>query len=273
MYDLPSENVEDPGLSDEFHIWQPELLSATFRPPQWDPGAIFTATDLHLYYDPHHPLWYKRPDWFAVLGADRLYRGQELRLSYVMWQEGVRPTIAVELLSPSTMQEDQGQKPQARLPLGLGSGNGSPRAQPPSKWQVYEQILAIPYYVLFDRRTDDLQIFTLIQGVYQPVALAQPRYWMEEIGLGLGLWEGSYGGVNRQWLRWFDAQGSWLPTEAEQQQQRAEAAEATLIQTQQALDQTQHALDQTQQALEQERQRAAHLAAQLRALGINLPET
>lgn len=270
MYDLPSENLEEPGLSDQFHIWQPELLGATFAPPQWDPEAVFWASDLHLYYDPKNPLWYKRPDWFAVLGADRLYEGEELRLSYVMWQEGVRPTIAVELLSPSTMQEDQGQKPGLRLPLatqdqgngqsngqgnGNGIGQGRSTAKPPSKWQVYEQILGIPYYVLFDRRTDHLQIFTLEQGVYQPVALTEPRYWMEEIGLGLGLWEGSFQGVTRLWLRWFDEAGQWLPTEAERQQQRAEMAEQALTQTQQELD--------------EERQRAERLAAQLRALGID----
>ncbi|MEB3162151.1 MAG: Uma2 family endonuclease [Prochlorothrix sp.] len=266
MYDLPSENPEEPGLSDQFHIWQPELLGATFVPPRWEPDTVFWASDLHLYYDPKNPLWYKRPDWFAVLGADRLYGGEELRLSYVMWQEGVRPTIAVELLSPSTMQEDQGQKPGSRLPVatpnpangqsnGNGTGTGRSTAKPPSKWQVYEQILGIPYYVLFDRRTDHLQIFTLEQGVYQPVALTEPRYWMDEIGLGLGLWEGSFQGVTRLWLRWFDETGQWVPTEAERQQQRAETAEQALTQTQQELD--------------VERQRAEHLAAQLRALGID----
>jgi len=25
MYDLPSENPEEPGLPDEFHSWQPQL--------------------------------------------------------------------------------------------------------------------------------------------------------------------------------------------------------------------------------------------------------
>ncbi len=32
MYDLPSENLEEPGLPDEFHLFQPELLRQTFRP-------------------------------------------------------------------------------------------------------------------------------------------------------------------------------------------------------------------------------------------------
>jgi hypothetical protein len=33
MYDLPSEDPEEPGLPDEFHDLQPQLLSLTFRPP------------------------------------------------------------------------------------------------------------------------------------------------------------------------------------------------------------------------------------------------
>ena len=31
MYDLPSEDVEEPGLPDEFHLWQPQLLSFTLE--------------------------------------------------------------------------------------------------------------------------------------------------------------------------------------------------------------------------------------------------
>ncbi|MBV6624181.1 MAG: hypothetical protein KI793_14785 [Rivularia sp. (in: Bacteria)] len=30
MYDLPSEDLEEPGLPDQFHIWQPRLLEDTF---------------------------------------------------------------------------------------------------------------------------------------------------------------------------------------------------------------------------------------------------
>lgn len=44
-YDLPSEDPDEPGLPDEFQ-----------------------------YYDARHVLWHKRPDWFAVLGVDRLYQ-------------------------------------------------------------------------------------------------------------------------------------------------------------------------------------------------------
>ncbi len=89
MYDLPSEDPEEPGLPDEFHILQPQLLRETFRPPTYTPDQVFVGSDLNLYYDIRHPLWYKPPDWFAVLGVSRLYEQQDLRLSYVIWQEGI----------------------------------------------------------------------------------------------------------------------------------------------------------------------------------------
>ena len=109
MYDLKSEDPEEPGLPDEFHDLQPELLRLTFRFANYPADQVFVASDLNLYYDPLHPQWYKRPDWFAVLGVSRLYEQRHLRLSYVTWQEGVNPFVVVELLSPSTEQEDLGQ--------------------------------------------------------------------------------------------------------------------------------------------------------------------
>jgi Uma2 family endonuclease len=117
MYDLPSEDPEEMGLPsakgvsleasssacparDEFHDFQPELLRQTFRPPGYPAAQLFTGTDMNLYYDRQHPLWHKRPDWFGVLGVSRFYQEQDLRLSYVVWDEGVNPFVVVELLSP-----------------------------------------------------------------------------------------------------------------------------------------------------------------------------
>lgn len=93
MYDLPSEDPEEPGLPDQFHLLQPRLLDATFRPPNYSNDEILVASDLNLYYDVRHFNWYKCPDWFAVVGVSRLYEGQDLRMSYVMWQELVSPFV------------------------------------------------------------------------------------------------------------------------------------------------------------------------------------
>jgi len=44
MYDLPSEDPEEPGLPDEFHDFQPQLLSATLRIQDYAADRIFTAS-------------------------------------------------------------------------------------------------------------------------------------------------------------------------------------------------------------------------------------
>ena len=46
MYDLPSEYPEEPGLPDEFHDLQPQLLSPTLRLTQYAADNYFTGTEL-----------------------------------------------------------------------------------------------------------------------------------------------------------------------------------------------------------------------------------
>jgi Uma2 family endonuclease len=216
MYDLPSESLEDLGLPDEFHDFQPQLLRETCQPPTYAASEIFIGTDLNLYYDGKRPQWYKRPDWFLVLGTDAAERQEELRWSYVTWQESMNPFLVVELLSPGTEDEDLGRKLRE-----LG--------KPPLKWEVYERILRIPFYVVFDRYEHQLRVFSLEGGNYRALELTEPRYWFEPVGLGLGVWTGPYQGVIGQWLRWYDRSGDWIPTNAERavlNADRADRAEA-----------------------------------------------
>ncbi|MDY6937120.1 MAG: Uma2 family endonuclease [Cyanobacteriota bacterium] len=258
MYDLPSEAVEEAGLPDEFHLWQAELSSATFCPPNYPNDRIVVASDLNLYYDPRNPNWYKRPDWFAVVGIPRLYEERDLRLSYVIWQEGVRPSVAIEFLSPSTRAEDLGETER--------------QVTPPSKWEVYEQILAVPYYVVFDRLTDEMQVFRLEGKHYRPLELPQSRVWLPELNLGLGLWLGTYRGVRRQWLRWFDSQGNWIPTPDERtegERQRAERERQRAERERQEKETAQELLERERQEKEAAQQRAEQLAERLRQAGIN----
>lgn len=207
MYDLPSENPEDPGMPDQYHIWQSDLLTRTFRPPEYPEERILVASDLNLYYDPKNTSWYKRPDWYAVLDVPHLYANNDPRLSFVVWDEKAVPYIAVELLSPGTEKEDTGKS--RRKP-----------GEPPTKWEVYEKILKIPYYVLFDRHNKDRLIaYRLTRGQYRRIALPKKRLWLPEINLGLGLKSGTYYNLKRRWLRWYDAENNWIPTPEEEKQQ------------------------------------------------------
>lgn len=110
---------------------------------------MFIGTDLNVYYDVKHPFWHKRPDWFVALGVEKARKQSDLRLSYVFWQEGTAPFLIVELLSPGTEDED----------LGNALREVS---QPPTKWQAYEQYLRSPYYAVFDRYKNQLQLFQMM---------------------------------------------------------------------------------------------------------------
>lgn len=233
MYDLPSEFPEEPGLPDEFHDLQPHLLSRTLRLTQYAADNYFTGTDINLYYDARHPLWHKRPDWFLAVDVPRLYGGKELRNSYVVWQEVVSPLVVVEFLSPGTESEDLGPF------YGDGEISGASNSQatngqptPPPKWQVYEQILRVPYYIVFSRYTGVVRFFRLVGARYeeQTVQDTQPQLWIPELELGLGIWTGIFEGVDHSWLRWCDGSGNWLLTDTEVETQRADEAESRLRQ-------------------------------------------
>lgn len=87
MYALKSEDPEEPGCKGEFHDLQAQFLSLTFCPPHYPASQVFSASDMNLYYDVRHAQWYKRPDWFGVVGVPRLYDDVDMRLSYVVWQD------------------------------------------------------------------------------------------------------------------------------------------------------------------------------------------
>ncbi|MCZ2206994.1 Uma2 family endonuclease [Cylindrospermopsis raciborskii] len=280
MYDLPSENPEEPGLPDEFHNFQPQLLRETCQSSVYPREEMFIGTDLNLYYDVHHFSWYKRPDWFLVLGAPASETQQDMRLSYVIWQEGFAPFLIVELLSPGTEAED----------LGKTSRSAN---KPPTKWQVYEQYLRSPYYIIFDRYENQLRVFQLLGIKYQAVELTEPKYWFAELKLGVGVWSGKYQGTEGLWLRWYNEDGDWILTSdetAEREKQRAEQerlakeqAEAMTIQERQQRELAEGLVIQEraekQREREQreiaeamaieEREKKEKLAARLRSLGIN----
>jgi Uma2 family endonuclease len=160
------------------------------------------------------------PDVFVSLDveAPQDFRQKKNR-TYLVWEFGKSPDVVVEIVSNR-------------------EGNGLGR-----KLTDYAR-LGVADYVVFDplQQLGDelLRVFGLHEGLYVP--LAEP--WLEQVGLGLTLWEGTFEGLAATWLRWCDRKGNLLPTGAEQAAQerlRAEQAEA----------------------------KAAKLAARLRELGVD----
>ncbi|NJM75368.1 MAG: Uma2 family endonuclease [Acaryochloridaceae cyanobacterium RU_4_10] len=218
MYDLPSEDPEEPGLPDEFHDLQPQLLSRTLRLVAYAREDYFTASNLNLYYDVKHPLWHKRPDWFLAVNVSRLYEDRDLRRSYVIWQEGQAPYIAIEFLSPGTDSEDLGRFYNNESDVLQDRPKRQTRPKPPGKFEVYEEYLRVPYYIVYSRYTQQLRYFRLEGGQYQeqPLNPQNPRLWLTDLEIGLGIWEGSFEDVPGRWVRWCDDQGNWLLTDTEQ---------------------------------------------------------
>ena len=212
----------DPGLPNEFHALQPRLLDNVLVLPDYPRDRWFSGMDMHLYYDDRHTGWYKRPDWFLAVGVPRAYEERDARQSYVVWQEKEVPRLAIEFLSSGTEAEDLGR-------FYGGKEAIAKAGEPPSKFVVYEEILQIPHYVVFDARTQGLRYFRHLGNRYQEQAIgnANPRIWFADLQVGLGVWEGTVEGLRDRWLRWCDAAGNWLPTdvervEAERDRERAE---------------------------------------------------
>jgi hypothetical protein len=160
------------------------------------------------------------PDVFLSLDVEVPQDFREKRhRTYLLWEIGKSPEVVIEIVSNRVGNE-------------LGR-----------KRETYAR-LGVAYYVVFDplRQLGDepLRVLGLHEGRYAP--LTEP--WLEQVGLGLTLWEGSFEGLTTTWLRWCDRDGNLLPTgaeRAEQEGQRAAQAEA----------------------------KAAKLAARLRELGLD----
>src|SRR5262249_5871523 len=146
------------------------------------------------------------PDWFLVLDVPPLLDGQ-FRRSYVLWQEHEEPLIILEFVSGDG-SEERDQTPQT------------------GKFWIYERRIRPTYYGIYEVDPGRIEMYKRGSRRFRQLpANENGRYPIEEIGLELGLWRGSFLGVEVPWMRWWDAQGRLLPTgdeRAEEEHRRAE---------------------------------------------------
>ncbi|NER04708.1 MAG: Uma2 family endonuclease [Okeania sp. SIO3C4] len=162
------------------------------------------------------------PDWFYVPNVPPLLDGQ-YRRSYVLPREKVPPFIALELASGDGSEERD------KTPLSQTSQGKKIK---PGKFWVYEQIIEITYYGIYEITSGNLEVYHLENGSYRRMsANERGHYPIEELGVELGLWEGNYDNQFMLWLRWWDAEGNLLligNERAEIEKARAERAESEL---------------------------------------------
>jgi Uma2 family endonuclease len=217
--------------------------------------TMLIASNLGICATMNGNLVIKAPDWFYVKTVLPLPDATLDRRSYTPNLEGEIPQVVMEFLS-ETDGKEYSAKP----------------AFPPGKWFFYEQILQVPTYVIFDSADGVLEVHKRSQGQYE----LQPtdennRYWIADMGLFLGVWQGEKEGRKGYWLRWWDQAGNLLPWAVElleQERQRTQQERQRTQQEQQRAEQEWQRAEQERQRAEQERQRAERMAEQLRALGI-----
>ncbi|WP_017318039.1 Uma2 family endonuclease [Mastigocladopsis repens] len=183
------------------------------------PANALTISNYGICATLNNKIVVKAPDW-GFVPSIRVPR-EEVKRSYTPQLQGNFPVIVMEFLSDSE-----------------GGEYSSKPTYPPGKWFYYEQVLKVPNYAIFEPETGVLEVYRLDNsGQYQ---LQTPdennRYWITEMNLFLGIWQGNRENRTGYWLRWSDERGELLLW---------------------GLELAQH-----------ERQRAERLAAQLRALGV-----
>ena len=103
---------------------------------------------------------------------------------------------------------------------------------PYGKWRFYERILQVPVYVIFEPKSGELEVYRLVSEEYElQEADANGRFWIESMGLFLGVWEGEKSQRRGYWLRWWDENGNlllWGTEKVQQEQQRADRLAAYL---------------------------------------------
>ncbi len=201
------------------------------------PETALTPTNYGICATLNGKFVVKAPDW-AYIPHITVKRSEVVR-SYTPRLQGEIPTLVLEFLSETE-----------------GGEYSIKETYPPGKYFYYEQILQVPNYGIFELETGILELYHLGENKRYQLESAneESRYWIPEMQLFLGVWEGQRENRPGYWLRWWDEEGNllfWSTERVEQEQQRTE---------------------QERQRAEQEHQRAERLAAQLRAAGIEPAE-
>ena len=191
-------------------------------------GQYAIGQDCGIYWRETEPAEQgaEAPDWFYVPNVPPNIDGQ-IRRSYVLWREHIAPLIALEFASGNG-DEERDRTPLSRTDEGV--------VTKPGKFWVYERVMRIPYYGIYQVNNGRLEVYRLIDGYYQLLELNQRGHFpIAPLGVELGLWQGSYQNQTMLWLRWWDEEGNLLligderaqleRLRGEQQRERAESAE------------------------------------------------
>jgi Uma2 family endonuclease len=245
--DEPVENLQQPTLAAALT----DALGAENRiQPQ-----MLIASNFGLVATVNQKIIVKAPDWLYVANVLPVPTGV-IRRSYTPNVEGDAVSVVMEFLSDADNSE---YSIRPTFPYG--------------KLYFYEKILQVPTYVIFNPYETTLEVRILQNNQY---VLQEPsdlgRYWIPELKLFLGIWQGTRLGLNINWLRWWDEAGNlllWSSEQAELEKQRAEAERQRAEAEKQRAETERQRAETAVAELESERHKKEILAAKLRELGID----
>jgi Uma2 family endonuclease len=232
---IPAPNIDHLVLEDDNPVdnFQSEKQQRLLVEPLYSakalPSPFLVAANVGLFYklkgDP------VVPDVMLSLGVQCAADfSQRQNRSYLTWEIGKLPEVCIEIVSNQEGDE-----------LTL-SRKSQQKGKTTAKKDLYAQ-LHIPYYVVFDPLQQIqgqhemngalLRAWSTSGGRYtevtplQGMSVVNQSVWLEDIGLGLTLWEGQFEeDVTRLWLRWCDQAGNVIPTGAERADRLAERLRA-----------------------------------------------
>ena len=197
-YEVTWEKLPDDFVLDDDpvnNINQPSLAAALTESLELAgkiPANALTTTNYGICATVNLKIVVKAPDW-AYVPAIQVPR-EEVKRSYTPQLQGEIPVIVMEFLS-DTEGGEYSIKP----------------TYPPGKWFFYEQVLRVPHYVIFKPDTGEIEVYQPDDGRYQ---IRTPdennRYWIAQMGLFLGVWQGTRENRTGYWLRWWDENGQLL---------------------------------------------------------------
>jgi len=226
-------------------------------------GNYCIGQDSGIYWRLTDPLekGAEAPDWFYVPNVPPTLDGQSRR-SYVMWQEFVAPLIVLEFVSGNDAEERN------RTPL-LRTDKQETK---PGKFWVYKNAIRPAFYGIYEVRKASVEVYSLIQNRYELVAANdRGHYPIPQLGVELGIWQGSYQNMELPWLRWWDSQGNLLLSgaeRAEEERQRADREQEIAQQQRQRADREQEIAQQERQRADRAEDELEQLRVQLRSAGI-----
>jgi Uma2 family endonuclease len=133
------------------------------------------SIDMAFHYHPDKP--HIAPDGLLSLGVAQA-PDENMRSSFVLWEENVLPLFALEIVSKT-----------------LGGENTT-------KFDIYQETGVLYYliYAPFRKRKAKFQLYKLIGGKYVLQSNGQQPYWMPEIGLAIDTEEQLFSSNQREWL-------------------------------------------------------------------------